>query len=280
MRLFHALIGGIIGILAAGLSFLIIKLFFKKSKNNSTVFIIITLVLFSITKQVITPYVDNYYFAYNYENSLKQSYPIFQLISEKDPIEYKIYLAKAKKAIISNNDAALEEVNRNFITNEFNKYVQQASNQSLYEYAKTTLFFYKKIYGTNPQLILKIEFIPSNSNITFTPRERNLIANNINILLSSKANVIQSAIVNPQLKLSSEEKKFAKEKIINILQILANEYNHEEVEKVFFHPELAFTNPKSSAAIIISFYKLIIQSGKINCGIILRYMLYLSHEPS
>lgn len=264
----YILIGGFTGLIVGLATRPLVK--DKKDQNIANKISLIAVILsLSITKWYGAPY----YYAYTFENSIKNKYPLFELLSTASPDAFSNYIKKIKQSILEDDQAKIEIYTSEFIGSEFLQYAVHATNQSIYKYVKVTTDFYKSIYMVNPNLVVYLEF--SNTFMLNKPiyNSDQLNEKNLKDILSAKAGVIESAIKTPQPNLSTADVQRARLILDHIYQNLIAKYGNENVKITFQHPSDQKLDKKIAAEIIISLYQALVEQGVDNAALVLKYLL-------
>ncbi|RAP35911.1 hypothetical protein B1207_10030 [Legionella quinlivanii] len=214
-----------------------------------------------------------YYRASEFENYMRQTYPVMSLIEQQSPTEFRAYMDEAQHAIRhSKGQKVVAVYTGEFINSQLSKYIGRASNLSIYEYTVTTLNCYHSLYKTNPPLVIDMEFasfFPNRINFDNLEKGTEVCGDTITI---AKLNIIESAIRNPSPPITQEEIVAAQVNLREIFAQLAAKYGEAAIEQTFTKPYDALDKPQI-ANIIIEFYEKVILKGQDNTGILLKYLL-------
>lgn len=213
-----------------------------------------------------------HYLAYVFENKIKSEDPIFVLLAQKDPVHFNEYLHKIRNSFLDNESDQVSYYTGKYIYNQLIKYSPHATNISFYYLAKATLALYNKIYAHNPGMVLTLEF-----NLQTEPRmdyaTLNKVYNqDVDPIADAKKLIIESALINPQPVLSQSQKDRALAIIQNILLKLSTNYGNNVVSATFNNPTDPALNQKIAAEIIMKFYQMILDRGKDDGGLVVKYI--------
>jgi hypothetical protein len=213
-----------------------------------------------------------HYLAYVFENKIKSEDPLFVLLAKKDPAHFNAYLHQVQNSFLENRGELVPYYTGKYVYNQLVKYSPHATNVSFYYLAQATLALYNKLYTQNPELVITLEF-----NLQTVP-EINLSALNkkynqtVNPIVDAKKLIIESALTNPQPVLSQTQKSKAFSIIQSILMRLSNNYGNSMVSATFNNPTDPSLNQKIAAEIIIRFYQMILERGKDDGGLVVKYI--------
>jgi len=213
------------------------------------------------------------YNSWKMEKKLTSRYPVFELLAEKDPGNYRVFMDKLKSDMMlkSSQYNEFKDVGT-FLNAEMVKYSQSASNETLYSFAKTILNFYNKLIDINPAYILNLEFPEKfGDKIDFNGLEAASKDHTQEIILA-KESIIRSAVDDPQPALNTEQTQQAQTIFRQIITELVSQYGKDIVLATFQHPEADSTDQKTAATIIIQFYSKLVSRGETDAGIVLKYL--------
>jgi len=210
------------------------------------------------------------YLTYVFENKIKKEDPVFILLAQKDPLPFHQYLDKVRASFVNQQEQLVPYYTGQYIYGQLVKYSPQASAASFYNLAKTTLDLYSKTYAQNPSQVLTLEFnLQSASANDPSPA--------FNPITAVKEQILESALLHPQPALSQSEKDRAIAIIQNILMKLSLNYGNNVVMDTFQHPCDPALNQKIAAEIIMAFYQMILDRGKDDGGLVVKYIFNSAH---
>jgi hypothetical protein len=221
-------------------------------------------------------YGAQHYLAYVFESKIKSEDPVFALLAEKSPIEFNQYIARIKTNFVEDNGNKVPYYTGEYIYSQLKKYSPHAATQSFYDLAKATIALYSKIFAKDPGMVLTVEFNLQ----TVEPLDFKALGKTYNDALNpvatAKIMIIENAIKNPQPLLSKSDKERAKAIIHNILAKLSINYGDNVVTATFSHPNDPTLNRKLAAEIIIQFYQMLLDRGKDDAGLVIKYIFTTS----
>lgn len=216
------------------------------------------------------------YLGYVFESKIKSEDPIFALLAQKSPLDFKQYIAKIKNDFITEDGNKVPFYTGEYIYSQLKKYSPHATTQSFYDLAKATADLYTKIYAHNPDLVLTIEFnLQEIQPLNFSAMS-NTLSQAFYPVTSAKIMIIKAAINNPQPELSAADKERAQAIIQNIMRKLSVNYGSNVVADTFNHPNNPTLDHKIAAEVIIQFYQMLLNRGKEDAGLVAKYIFTAS----
>lgn len=271
-RLMGAIVGVIAGLLAAG----IVYVFFRKNKYKN----FITGLFFGILFFSIKIYILPYYYAATYESTIRNKYPIYEVIAKYYPKEFNQYITQERKNILENGSLSNGiQYSAELVNNAILKSIPFASPESIYNYVKITLKMEKKMYLINPAWVISLEFPGRDNRYTLSSIVNSISENDIKERMQAEKDLIESGSKNRMpIKLTDEESNAISQDLIDLLTNLKKQYGEEEVANTFSNAP--FIDEQKSAQIIISFYEDILEKGEQRGGWIVKalYLLSLSAD--
>ncbi|VEG90485.1 hypothetical protein [Legionella spiritensis] len=261
-----------VGLLTALITAAILRFFKVRSKQSYWLSISVVILSLGLVNILGIPY----YQAWVFESDVKKNTPLFALLAEKSPADFKQYVVRVKKDIIHNHSRNVISLTSEFVNSEVMKCAVFSSNEALYNQAESTVRYYKTLYEMNPTLVLASEF-PNRFNDTNINRLLvNASKKQIKNLLHAKENIIRSALRSPQSPLSKNDLAHAQFLLNGIFDRLTKKYGAQSVEMTFQQPDNASLDKKQAAEIIIQFYQSLLSQDKKGAGIIIKYIAGLS----
>lgn len=267
-NLFSIAIGALSGVSIA------IIIYFLKKKNlklNKTITSTISVISIFLIITLSNFYIYPHYEAWKFERKIKEI-SLFSLISRTSPEEYKIFLNKSKKSIISSKDyTELQKHSYELISKVFSKYLSLAPDEQIYRYIHAQISLYEYLYKINPSMIVSLELgIFKN----YPELNNSKIQSYVKNVLEKKKEVIKSAINNPT-RIPTENEALIY--LIPIIKKLIGEYGEANISS-FLNGNYDALSDKELAAIIINLYKQIYLSGKKSSGVITRYIGHIEYS--
>ena len=242
---------------------------YKKTRHHA---IIMSSGIVVLSLLALNMYVMPYYYAATYESTIREKYPVFDLIAEHSPHEFHAYIAKVKHNLLKrdneNNDIFYTA---ELLDSQFLKYAPFATNGSLYQFLKTELSADKKLYQIDPKLVLIMEFPEKFKNVANpSVLSKRLDDQAVEDLLNAKEDVIRSAIEDKQPSLTKNEMRDAMAMITAITDNLLKKYDAKTIRAAFNTPADPAVDKKIAAEVLISYYEEILAKGEKNAGLILK----------
>ncbi len=263
------LIYAVVILFSASIVFSILQYFPFNKIISALIVGVVIIIAVVITHICIAPQ----YNSWKMEKKLTSRYPVFELLAEKDPDNYKVFIAKLKSDMLAKSSQYNEFKDvGTFLNTEMVKYSQSASNESLYNFAKTILNFYNKLIDINPVYILNLEFPEKFGEKIDFPGLESASKDNTQEIILAKESIIRSAVDDPQPALDAEQVQQAQTIFRQIITELVNKYGKDVVLATFQHPEDDSTDQKTAATIIIQFYSKLVSRGETDAGIVLKYL--------
>ncbi len=269
-----AIIGAIAGLTGSGLSYFL----FKDKKDWRLATGIIFIAIFFATKNYLMPY----YYAATLDSDLKQKYPMYSTIATYYPKEYNEFLERMKKIIIEHgsldNEVSYSATLSNYAAE---KSIPFASTHDIYNYLKINYQVEKKLYSTNPILVLAMEFptrLPSQYSLSSTLSS--IPESDIMEIMQAKTKLIESGSKDRTLiKFSDAEIKRATEGIKQIMVSLTEKYGEGAINDTFT-ATTPIKDPTQSAQVMLSFYELILAKGEEESGLLFKILYMLSLDKT
>lgn len=211
-----------------------------------------------------------------YESKIKSQSPFFDLIKAKSPNEYNTYISKIKANISAKGDLSNEIYYQSeFLNALLVKYGPNASNQSLYDYLKSSVDYDRKLYQIDPALVLYHEFPEkfTNQKVDF----KNLNVDEYkNTVLNSTEDVITSGIAQLQPAPTADETKKAMMIFRDVVGNISKKYGSKLVISVLQQPNNPLLDKNQAADIVIALMDGIVAKGKDDAALFLRTTLMLN----
>jgi hypothetical protein len=258
------IIGVVIGLLAGFI--------FHRLIENKILTGIMTAIVMILTV-VATYYISPHYYAWTFPSSIRSENSLIDLIATQSPAEFNAYVSKAKHNILTRGNPDNElSYTIEFVSHAMTKYSQNASNKSLYDYLKADNDLDKKLFETDPVLVLANEF-PDMFMSTIDPTKlfENGSEEYFKATLNAAENVIKSSIKNSQPSLTKEDIQKAEAVFRDVISTLSDKYGEKIVLSALQHPNDPSLDKTLVAKILISFNDEILARGENDVGVSLRY---------
>jgi hypothetical protein len=245
--------------------------FFTRDENTISIIAVICVI---ISTFVTNTYILPIYLSETYESSLKSNDVTYVLIEKKFPKEFKSYISRMKYSILKNHRSSEQFYYQiTFINDIFGECIVNATSDSIYNYYKAELNLDKMLFKFDPKLVLFMEFSHKfhhkpNPYLVETLAGESLFNN----ALIAKKNVISSAIQYPQIPLNNEQREIALLLINKIMIDIRKKYGTEILVNASYYPDDPELDKKLAAIAIMSLYEEILESGKDNVALIIKYM--------
>lgn len=259
-----------INVLIAGIAGAVFGIIFNLIFKNKPILVVILTVLSAVAAISLSkPFVTQRYESYKFEDEIKK-YPLFNIISQSDPNEFKSFIEKSKDSIYKNESTdQITRYSQELVSTVFKKHILKASDESISNYIIAQINLYKEINKDNPELIIKVELgqpDPMLYKLFESEKYKTLSLK----LLKAKENVILSS--NNQKKTTKLDKATVENNLKEIITNLAKKFGQQEVYLTFTKPNDPNLESSKEAQIIISFYESILNSGKENAAQIIKYL--------
>ncbi|HHW4979472.1 TPA: hypothetical protein ACU0X0_002868 [Legionella anisa] len=258
-------LNGLIGGVAGAVSYYIFSLIFK---NKPTLVTILAIASAVVAINLSKPFVTQRYEAYKFEEEIKK-YPLFNLIAQSDPEEFKNFIDKSKNSIYINESPDKVTIySQELVSSVFKKHILKASDESIFNYIIAQIYLYKELNKDNPELIVKLEMGQADPRLSTLFKSEKYKALSLK-LLQAKENVILSSINSNTTEIN---KSAIENNLKEIITNLAKNFGQQEVYLTFTKPNDPNLESSKKAQIIISFYESILNSGKENAAQIIKYL--------
>jgi hypothetical protein len=263
MTLFNMTIGIIGGAIA------VIPLFFVSRNWAKGLIAIFAITIAFLSNALSQEYLYPQYLLWRFEKEIN-SQPIFILIAENHPKEYKEYIQNIQKSFKKTDDiAVVTNYTAALLNRIFNEHLEKAPNDPIDLYLKSTVELYNYLYTKMPQAIVVMETGSRGQSVDFKELTQDLTFETLlNRLLDTKKLIIQDSIKSPVKDFNHDNAKQALEKIYDNL---SQKFGAEIIRNVFI-PSEAPVPPRVSSLVILEFYGEIIATGKDTAGDIMRYI--------
>lgn len=207
------------------------------------------------------------------ENSIRNESSLMTLIAQNSPQEFAIYIDQVKQNRLANHNSDNEAILANdLIRNQFHKFLPAASNDSIFNYLMTILNIYKKLYVEHPNSVLYLEFSDKFKDELANDKSINDISGSAS-LTKAIQEVIETGIKNKNpTVLTNTDEVNASTMTNTILSELATQFGNGVVSNTLNNPTDPELDKKISAEIIITFYEKVLDQGKENAGLIMKYI--------
>lgn len=214
-------------------------------------------------------YLYPHYLLWRFEKEVG-SQPIFVLIAENHPEQYKDYIQKIQKSFSKTDDIAVVTTYTAELLNRiFNEHLEKAPNDPIDLYLKSTVELYRYLYTKMPQAIVVMETGSRTQSVDLKELSQDLTFETLlNRLLDSKKLIIQDSIKSPVNVNNNDTAKLALEKIYDNL---TKKFGAEIIRNVFVPSDVPVP-ARVSSLVILEFYGEIMATGKETAGDIMRYI--------
>jgi hypothetical protein len=252
-----------IGLLAAALFYLL-----SKSKATAVMGGMVVLV-FAVA--IAQEYISPGYRLENLELSIKKQDNFLNLVAEREPEEFKNYVAKVRNNIVTKGSPKNEiYYTSELINGLLIKYGPKASNDSLNDFLEANIAVDQALIKIDPTLVLTMEF-PAKFQGKTDPSMVG-ITSETKRLLHAKIAVIVSAMQDPQPDVTEEDVKRAATMVNDIIEELAKQYTAPTIIATLQSPDAPDLDKKTAAEIILSLYENIKSKGKSDAALIIKTM--------
>lgn len=263
MTFFSVIIGLLIG------TIVFIPIFFIKQKSTRVLIAIITILMVFLGAIVSQRYLYPHYLLWRFEKVLATQ-PVFILIAQNHPEEYKKYLNEIQSGFKRSADIDLvSSATAGLLNKIFNEHLEKAPNGPIDLYLKSTIELYRYLYTKMPQAIVMMETGRPANNVDLAQLSQDLTFETLlSHLLDSKKLIIQDSIKSPVNTLNSTD---ANGRLEKIYESLSQKFGPEIIRNVFIPSDVPVP-PRISSLVILEFYSEILATGKENAGEIMRYI--------
>ncbi|MCW8451230.1 hypothetical protein [Legionella quinlivanii] len=245
-----------------GSAFSAVKYFTSKQKSKTIS--ALAFIALSITIYLFSPYISNIAKASKLEEKYKEN-QLLNTISKKHPDEFKEFINNSKKAVYNHEpQTTIDAYTISLIRRVFSKHLNTASDEAIFKLITTQRDIYQILLKEHPGDIVKFELNQLDDSVVN-------LEESYPHLMEQIQKIQEEVILSENTVKTPIDTTLAKKKMASIYSSLEKKFGEQNVFMTFSFPNSL--PAATSAEIIVSYYQALLDSGKENTALIVKYSM-------